>query len=54
MDTVQSQLGKPLALVVNGEIMAAPIIREVLSSGVEFSGLKQADAEEIVKLFEDR
>lgn len=50
----EGHLGKPLAIVVNGEVVLAPTIKDRLSSRIMISGLKANEAEELVKLFEKR
>lgn len=50
----QSHLFKPLAVLVDGEVIMAPVIRESIGGKISISGLKENKAKNLVEQFEQR
>jgi preprotein translocase subunit SecD len=47
----KEHINKPLAVLVDGKVLAAPVIRSMLSEQAVLSGIDKAEMERIVKGF---
>jgi|GEM_PF-1515085 len=48
----ESHLNKPMAILANGEVIMAPVIRSQIAGAIEISGLSEKQAKSLVEQFE--